>query len=201
MRKTIKTATAAFLMIGPAAQAASLPLPTASYDATAAVDAGSSHFTATINAAGPKERVTTQVNQIDQTVLVDLSTGSAQLLIPALNAAMPIDSRATGGLNLAQLNTLPVTVEGQETILGLPATRYGVKGDSRQGSFNGHVWETASGILLKVTGNAVHAGETTPVNAVLTSVQLRPQDPALFQLPPGMKRLPVGLNGLMKGAK
>jgi hypothetical protein len=85
--------------------------------------------------------------------------------------------------------------------MGLPATRYAVTGNAQQGSFSGHIWETANGIILKIDGNTVHKDKTTPIVATLSNLHIRPQSPALFVLPNGIKQLPVGLAGIMKGVK
>ena len=201
MRKIITPAGLAFFLMAGTAYAATLPPPVASYDAVANVEAGSSHYTATINAAGPLERITTPVNGMDQTVLVDRRNDTVMLLVPGLNAAVPLEAKGNGHFDIRMLDNIPATLEGRETVLGLPATRYAVKGQTAEGSFDGHIWETADGIILKIEGDAVHNGQTTPVKAALTELHVRPQNPALFQLPSGMKQLPVGLNGLLKGAK
>jgi hypothetical protein len=201
MRKTITTAGLAFLLMAGMAQADTLPPPTASYDATATADAGTSHYTAQINAAGPRERITSVVNNAEQTIIVDTTTGNVLLLVPGLNAAVPLNARATGSFDIASLNTMPVTPEGQDTILGLAATRYAVTGDTQDGSFTGHVWDTPSGIILKIDGTATHKGQQIPVKAELANLRIRPQNPLLFVAPAGMKQLPIGLNGLLKGAK
>jgi hypothetical protein len=203
MRKIIFLLAILFLCDRGIAQAATLPTLRTAYDATAAIDFGTTHIDSTVNADGQKERRTFDTKAVQQTVLIRHDQGKAYLIIPAFNTAMSMDNgQIPGGYDLEMLQTIPVTAEGTETIDGVKATRYAVSGQSAQGSFAGQVWSTADGIILKVDGTAQHDGKTTPVKIILANLHIRPQDPALFEVPPTMKVVPYAMaQMLMKGAK
>jgi hypothetical protein len=207
MRKTLKLAVLAFLVAaivaprtGNTAQV-TLPQPTASYDATVTFDSGSSHYVSTVNAAGPNERRSATINGGEQTVLINRATGVITLLVPTLNTAMVLDNGSATGYGIAGLNRLPVTVEGQDTISGVPATRYAVSAQNARGSFNGRVWATQDGILMQIDGTVIHDGKTTPVRAVTSNLHRRPQPPALFVVSNGIKPMGVDILGMLKSAK
>ena len=201
MRKITMSAAAILLSLaGASASADTLPRPTASYDGTATVTSGGNQFTATVNAAGPRQRWTADVHGTPQTVLVNRDTGAVTLLVPAFGAAMAIDTQGAAGFNLAQLNTLPVTAEAHETIDGIDTIRYAVTAESRQGSFTGHVWVSEGGILMRIEGTGTQNGKATPISAAMTEVHLRAQNPALLNLPPKTRVIPLAIVGAGKGA-
>ncbi len=198
MRKSLKLAF--FMTVALAAggaRADMLPAPTASYDADVAADIGDDHTTSTLNAAGPRERLVLNLPSGKQTLFIERDTGKAYLLMPAINSAMTIDPKTMGGYNLAALSTIPVKADGTETIAGVPATRYEVQARDKHGQFDGHIWASAEGAIMKVEGNATSGGNVTPVSIVLSNFHQRPQSPALVALPPGIKVMPFGLAGLM----
>jgi hypothetical protein len=141
------------------------------------------------------------INGTEETVLINRATGTITLLMPGLNTALPIDNGGPNGFNITILNKLPVTAEAQEPINGVMTTRYAVNGQTAKGSFTGHVWATPNGILMQVVGDTVHNGKTTPVKAVTSNLQQRPQNPALFTLPVGTKPMAVDILGMLKAAK
>jgi hypothetical protein len=184
-------------------QAATLPALHTAYDATASIDFGTTHIDSTVNAQGPKEHRTFDGKVGQQTVIIRHDLGKVYLIIPALNVAMSMDNgQIPGGYDLEMLQTIPVTAEGSETIDGLKATRYAINGQSPQGSFDGHVWCTTDGIILKVDGTVQHEGKTTPVKIALAEVHIHPQDPKLFEIPATMKVIPYAMaQMLMQGTK
>jgi hypothetical protein len=184
-------------------QAATLPALRTAYDAQAAIDFGTLHINSTVNADGPKERRIFDTESGQQTVIIRHDQGKIYWIIPALNVAMSMDNgQIPGGYDLEMLQTLPVAAEGTETVNGLLATRYKVTGQSPEGSFDGQVWSTANGIILKVDGTVQHDGKTTPVKIALSNLQVWPQNPLLFEVPNTMKIVPYAMaQMLLKGSK
>src|SRR3954469_1573528 len=96
-----------------------------------------------------------------QTVIVRFDRNAAWLLVPQLKTAFETDLAG-----LSQFSALaeagdklnPVAV-GTETLEGLRATKYRVAvDDAKAGSFNGFVWRTAQGVVLKIEGEGEHQG-------------------------------------------
>ena len=203
MRKSLKYTSViltAGLLTMPA-NAASLPAPTASYDASIASDINGNQNTSTINAVGPKQRIVVHLSNGDQTVLINRSTGKVYLLMPAMNAAMQLDAQTMHGYNLTALNSLPATAEEDEQVGGVDTTRYAIDAEDKNGRFAGHVWSTQNGAILKIEGMASTNGKDTPVKIELSNFHERPQNPALVSLPRAMKVVPFGLAGLLGSQK
>ena len=180
MRKSLKLAFA-LVLTSSAAQADTLPRPTASYDATATSDIGNNHSTSTVNAMGQKLRVAVTTSSGPVTVLVDRALNQAYVMIPALGTTMPVTQKMMGGYDLNALNTIQLTPEGPDAINGIEATRYAVDTQVKPGQgFTGHVWATQDGAILAVDGTATSGTTVTPVKIVLSGFQRRAQNPALF---------------------
>ena len=58
----------------------------------------------------------------------------------------------------------------------------------------------AGGILLRIEGNTVHDGKTSPLSAAMTELHLRPQSPAMVELPPKTSVMPLAIMGGSKGS-
>jgi hypothetical protein len=97
------------------------------------------------------------------------------------------------------------TPVGQETVAGLRTTKVRVEREPKanaNGRFDGHVWTTADGIIMKVVGSGENQGKRGDVNMSFSDVKIARQDPALFELPTGYRRLAlvgVDFESLMAG--
>ena len=82
---------------------------------------------------------------------------------------------------------------GSEIVAGLKCRRYRVEHEGTDGSaLNGTVWMTGDGIVMKLDGTySSPKNKLVTASFQLSNVKLGPQDPALFEIPKGMKKLPV----------
>ena len=81
---------------------------------------------------------------------------------------------------------------GQETVNGIATTKYTVEEDVPGGHIAGSLWLTRDGIPMRFAGNyTTPGGKTTPVRLELSHVRTGPQDPALFEVPQNMAKLPL----------
>jgi|HubBroStandDraft_1064217.scaffolds.fasta_scaffold00022_95 hypothetical protein len=82
---------------------------------------------------------------------------------------------------------------GNETVSGLKSARYRVEHEGTDGSaLDGWVWMTRDGIVTKLDGTySSPKNKLVKASFLLTDVKLGPQDPALFEIPKGVKKLPV----------
>jgi hypothetical protein len=127
------------------------------------------------------------------TVIARLDRKVAWLLLPEQKLAIELGLENFGLpaelLTGAGLKQTPV---GQETIAGQRTTKVLVErapGANGNGSFSGHVWTTAQGIIMKIVGSGANQGRSGNVNISFSDVRIGQQDPALFELPPGYRRL------------
>jgi hypothetical protein len=141
-----------------------------------------------------------------QTVIVRFDRNTAWLLVPQLKTAFETDLAGLSQFSaLAEVGDRlnPVAV-GTETLAGLRATKYRVAvDDAKAGSFNGFVWRTAQGVVLKIEGEGEHQGRRGTVHLAFHNVQMGPQDPTLFEPSADYRRVAVSesqiatvLNGL-----
>jgi hypothetical protein len=81
-------------------------------------------------------------------------------------------------------------VVGPDTILGIPVTRYRVKGrifDTRT-PFEGDVWTTRENIVVQVDGTGREDGVPAPVTLKTIQLVVAPPDPALLAVPSSFAR-------------
>jgi hypothetical protein len=81
-------------------------------------------------------------------------------------------------------------VVGPDTILGIPVTRYRVKGrifDTRT-PFEGDVWTTRENIVVQVDGIGREDGVPAPVTLKTIQLVVAPPDPALLAVPSSFAR-------------
>jgi hypothetical protein len=121
--------------------------------------------------------------------------GLIYVVIPDSNMAMEMASSAedmqsaeSGFIAEHDLEEL-----GVETVAGEPATKYSMprQPDEPQGMTT-FIWLTQDRIPVKLLG---HAGERRVLYMELFKVDRGPQDPTMFELPPGMQamRMPDGM--------
>lgn len=140
------------------------------------------------------------------TVIARLDRKVAWLLVPEQKLAVEL---ALNNFGLpAELLTgegIQQTPVGQETVAGLRTTKVRVERTPKanaNGRFDGHVWTTAEGIIMKVVGSGENQGKRGDVNMSFSDVKIARQDPALFELPAGYRRLAlvgVDFESLMAG--
>jgi hypothetical protein len=93
---------------------------------------------------------------------------------------------------------------GPETIAGVATTKYRVDHTARDGSHAaGFLWLSRTGILMKldVSVTRAHGGRPMAISMALSQVTTGPVDPALFQVPQGLVRLPPDALGPLLGGK
>lgn len=140
------------------------------------------------------------------TLIARLDRKVAWLLVPEQKLAVEL---ALDNFGLpAELLTgsgIRQTPVGQETVAGLRTTKVRVEREPKanaNGRFDGHVWTTAEGIIMKVVGSGENQGKRGDVNMSFSDVKIARQDPALFELPTGYRRLAlvgVDFESLMAG--
>jgi len=81
---------------------------------------------------------------------------------------------------------------GEDTISGLRATKYRLDYAASDGTRGeGFLWLTGDNILVQLEGKITRSGHRpTVVRMELSNIHLGPQNPDLFNIPAGMRRLP-----------
>jgi len=169
-----------------AASAATLPMESASYSATATYDIDNNHYTSSVVADHGRERHVVQTPYGQQTIFISLAEGKAYLLQPPIGAFAMDLSSPEAGVALAVLYGAPAEPMSQETIDGMRVTKYRIATEPAANTrFDGFVWSTDDGIYVRVEGTGTHRGVSSHVARRLTGVRRAAQDPGSVTLPPG----------------
>jgi hypothetical protein len=87
--------------------------------------------------------------------------------------------------------------EGQEQISGETTTRYQISGNSAGGGgFQGRMWFTKDGILMKLSGKATFGGRQIPVETGLSHLMRVKADGTAFVVPGDYAGLPLDFSKL-----
>lgn len=82
---------------------------------------------------------------------------------------------------------------GQETVAGVRTTKYRIDHTAKDGTrAEGFVWVSRDGVLMKLAGTVTRPGmKPLRIAMQLSHLEEGPQDPSLFELPPGLVKLPA----------
>jgi hypothetical protein len=135
------------------------------------------------------------------TIIVRLDQRVAWTMLPGVRVVIECDLH---GLNLpvAALTGsggagLRKVAGPRETVGGVPTTRYRVEAlPPTQAQFVGDVWASDRGVVMKIVGEGAYGGRRTDLSASFRNVREGRQDPNLFQLPGGYRRVIVPLDNL-----
>jgi hypothetical protein len=169
------------------AKAATLPPETASYSADAILELGDQHFQSTVVADHGRERRVVETPYGPQTVILDLAGNKAFLIQPTMGAFSMDLASAAAGLDFAGLYETPVQPLGHEILDGLKVTKFRVSArPARNAGFDGFVWSTDDGIIVRVDGEGTYRNRTSHLGMRLGQIRRAAQDPSAFSLPPGL---------------
>ncbi|QJE72804.1 hypothetical protein HHL28_06625 [Aerophototrophica crusticola] len=185
---------AAALSLASPALAAKLPPLRAEYAAVQTLVVNSAKTEAKLAHSRGKERRETTVDGLANLLLLRPDKAKAWVVQPESGMAMeltPMDPEI--GIDPSALATLEGEPAGKEKVAGLDTVKYRVQDVFAEGGgFDGHVWSTEDGIYAKVEGTATDGGEPVAVRMELREVKRGRQDPALFELPAGVRLMDMG---------
>ncbi|HXH02225.1 MAG TPA: hypothetical protein VNN09_02785 [Candidatus Competibacteraceae bacterium] len=178
------------------AQAQPLPKPSVDYAGSARVS-GAQGPVAVRHQLGLL-RLEGNVQGQPLTVLVDLHQDSATVLtrFQGLPVALDIPPMGQAPIGMPRYDAIDAEPVGQARVAGEPCTVYRLRGLPGGPKVSGSACVTGDGILLKAEGTNPNG---QPVRMEMTQVQRAPQDPALFQVPPGYQRLQIPALGALPG--
>lgn len=126
-------------------------------------------------------------------VIIREDLGKSYLLMPSMGFYKE-DSleggmmQASNGLEFSKIEKL-----GKETINGFPSTKYKTRFQDNDGKGAGFVWVTDSGVPIKM--EMIYSNKDikgTRINMEFTELNLREQDPAVFELPGNLQPMSMG---------
>lgn len=121
-----------------------------------------------------------------QALIVRRDQDAAYLLKPAGRWYVALGLRAVGvlagGIDAMTAERRKVR---DETVGGIPATRWKVKAGGPRGGFDGEMWTSRDGIVVKAAGRLGDGADAEPVEMALSGLKVGPVDARLFELPSG----------------
>lgn len=159
-----------------------------------------------VHRAGEKERreITVEgdteviIIRLDRKLIWSLSPDEKLYLESTLDEAL---GRPPGQEGQPRDPQLTLTPDGGETIEGLHTTKQSVRGTDVDGTpIEGDVWVSDDGIVLRAESVVVDEdGGRHSIRMELHHIRVAPQDPKLFEIPPGYKRVTQGKLGALDG--
>lgn len=139
-----------------------------------------------------KQRHEQEIRGLRQYVILDAAAARGWLVLPDLRTYVEFAfPQALAALGDPALRRTPI---GREAVNGIRTTKYRISHTTPDGTHaEGFLWLSADGVLMKLDGTVTSAGSARPVviRMELSQLQKGPQDPALFEIPPGLTRLPA----------
>ncbi len=137
--------------------------------------------------------------RLDRKLVWSLSPDDKLYLESTLDEAL---GRSPGPEGKPREPQLTLTPAGSEAIEGLNATKQSVRGTDVDGTpIEGDVWVSDEGIVLRVDSVVVDEdGTRHRIRMELHNLRIAPQDPKLFEIPAGYKRVSQGKLGALEGA-
>lgn len=143
-----------------------------------------------------------QIQGIPEVVILDGATAHGWLVLPGLHSYVDfVFPQVMAELGDPRLRQSPV---GQETVAGVRTTKYRIDHTASDGSrAQGFMWVSSQGVLMRLDGTVTRGGASRPtaIRMELANLRLGPQDPALFELPQGLAKLPAAALEPLLGGK
>jgi hypothetical protein len=162
------------------------------YSAERTVTVNGKSYTGMVFHTPGRDRHEQEVQGVPQVILLDAAAKQGFLVLPGLNSYVPFAfPQVMAELGDPELRRSAV---GPETVNGIRTTKYRVDHTAADGSrAQGFVWVSGQGVLMRLEGTVTRQGadHRTAIRMELAGLKPGPQNPGLFQLPPGLVRLPA----------
>lgn len=190
-RRAFAAAAVAFFLAA-AGNAAALEGPRVDYSADYEVETAEGRFAGRLHASPGKERRELRLDGEAAVIITRQDRKALWMLLPEEKAYVEMKpGEAPDGVDLSGLE-VEQTVVGQEKVNGIEATKSKIVARARDGSkLGGFWWTTREGIVVKLDALSVEKGKKDRIKLQLANLQLRRQDPALFEIPRGFSKMPL----------
>jgi hypothetical protein len=184
------------------ARAAMLGDASVSYRALRTVTVDGRSYSGAVTSRPGHQRHEQDLFGMHEFFLLDTKEAKAYLVLPSVQTYVEFPFPALmAELDAPDLLQHPA---GEASVAGIATTRYRIDHTAQDGSkAEGYLWLSRAGILMKldVAVTRAHGGRPMAITMALSQVALGPVDPALFELPKGMVRLPPDALGPLLGGR
>ena len=153
---------------------------------------GRGDYMGTVVHAPGQERRAFDTSKGQQVLIIRRDLGAVSMLWPAnknfLSVPISMASPYIGDIETLKLDR---TLMGTETIDGEICTVYSVKVQSDDNNFNGKMWFTKDGILMKAAGHVIVDGQKRAIRTELSQLIRAAADPILFDIPADYWGIPL----------
>lgn len=171
-----------------------------SYDGTRIMEFEGGMFEVTEYKAPGKMYTEVQMQGMSSGVILREDLGKSYLLMPSMGFYKEESLeggmlQASNGMEFSKIEKMD-----RETINGFPSTKYQTRFEDNNGKGAGFVWVTDSGVPIKM--DMIYSDKKSKgmrINMEFTELNLREQDPAVFEVPEGLEPMNFGnIGALMK---
>ena len=165
----------------------------ASYDGTRVMQMKDGSFEFVEHKAPGKMYTRVDMGGMSSGVILREDLGKGYLLMPSMGMYKETSleegmMESSNGLQFQQIEKV-----GSDEVLGYPSTKYKTRFQDNDGKGAGHIWVTDSGVPIKmdmIYSNADAKGLRLTMEFI--ELNMREQDPAIFELPAGLKPMSFG---------
>jgi len=164
---------------------------TVSYSANSTVTVNGHSYAGMVFHIPGRDRHEQEIQGIAEVVILDGVAMRGWLVLPRLSSYVEFKfPQLMAELNAQALLRSPV---GRETVNGVHTTKYRIDHTAADGMHaKGFAWVSPDGVLMRLAGEVTRPGARRPtsIELELDNLRLGKQDRTLFDLPPGLTRLP-----------
>jgi len=172
--------------------------PNVSYDAKRHIEVEEGTFEATEHRAPGKMYTEVQMQGMSSGVILREDLGKSYMLMPTMGFYKE-DSLESGMMQSSNgLEFSKIERVGKETVNGHPSTKFKTRFKDNEGKGAGFVWVTDTGVPIRM--EMIYSNKDVKgarIMQELTELNIREQDPAVFEVPPGLKPMSFGDIGAM----
>ncbi|MEZ5552348.1 MAG: hypothetical protein R3E82_15800 [Pseudomonadales bacterium] len=164
-----------------------------SYDGTRVMEVKDAQIEAIERRAPGKMYTELQMSGMSSAVILREDLGKSFILLPSMGYYR--EDTLEGGLMQTSngLEFSRIERTGREAINGHDATKYKTQFKDKDGKGAGFIWVTDTGVPIKM--DMIYSSKGSKgqrISMEFTELNLRPQDPGYFELPPNLKPMDMG---------
>jgi len=174
--------------------------PNVSYDASRVMETIEGKFSQKVHQAPGKQMMEMNTGGVQARVIVREDLGKSYTVMQSMGMYQEIDIDQALEQSWQSVDYYNIEKVGNETVNGFSSTKYKTKFEDTNGKGDGFIWITDEGINIKAEMIYASSGiKDQHVKMELTDLNVRSQDPNLFEVPTGLQRMDMGnMSGRME---